>query len=137
MRYRRLSYRYTMVVAGGRAIPFEDPWRARRVNVILAQPRWRPDADVYETATMIAATIDLAGVEHDDLDVLLFQDALVIEGERRLPACEEDGVYHAAAIRQGPFRVEVPLPMPIDPDRVDAHYEKGLLRITLPKAGGG
>jgi HSP20 family molecular chaperone IbpA len=42
-------------------------------------------------------------------------------------------VYHAAGIRQGPFQVEVPLPAPVDPERVEARYEAGLLRISLAK----
>jgi len=42
-------------------------------------------------------------------------------------------VYHAAGIPQGLFRVELPLPARIDPDRVEARYERGLLHVTLPK----
>ena len=45
-------------------------------------------------------------------------------------------MYHAAGIRQGPFRVELPLPAPVDPEHVETRYEHGLLRISLHKAGG-
>jgi HSP20 family protein len=58
---------------------------------------------------------------------------LVVEGRRRLPSCQEGAVYHAAGIRQGPFRVELALPAPVDAERVEARYDRGLLRITLPK----
>jgi HSP20 family molecular chaperone IbpA len=44
-------------------------------------------------------------------------------------------VYQAAGIRQGPFRAEVPLPVPVDAERVEARYDRGLLSITLPKGG--
>ena len=77
--------------------------------------------------------VDLAGVEEDDLEVQLFEDMLVVEGRRRLPSCQEGAVYHAVGIRQGPFRVELPLPAPVDAERVEARYDRGLLRITLPK----
>jgi HSP20 family molecular chaperone IbpA len=43
-------------------------------------------------------------------------------------------VFHAAGVRQGPFRLELPLPAPVDPDGVEARYERGLLRIALRKA---
>jgi HSP20 family molecular chaperone IbpA len=43
------------------------------------------------------------------------------------------GTYHAAGVRQGPFRVELPLPAPVDGERVEALYDRGLLRISLPK----
>lgn len=100
---------------------------------LLVQGRWRPDADVYETATTVEIVVDLAGVGEDDFEVQFFEDVLVIEGRRQLPTCEEGALYHAAGIRQGPFRVELPLGAPVDPERVKARYERGLLYIALPK----
>ena len=132
MHYRRLSYRYTMVVRSGQTWPLGDIWQSDRLR-LLVQPRWRPDADTYETATTVEILVDLAGVEEDDLEVQLFEDVLVVEGRRQLPSCQEGAVYHAVGIRQGPFRVELPLPAPVDAERVEARYERGLLRITLPK----
>ena len=137
MRYRRLGYRYAVVLAsggmtsGGRALG--DPWRAGRLGVSLAQPSWCPPFDVYETQSSIAVTVELAGVDQEELDVLLFEDAVVVEGRRRLPPAEPGGIYHVAEVRQGPFRLELPLPARIDPERVDARYDQGLLRITFLK----
>jgi HSP20 family protein len=132
MRYRHLSYRYAMVVRSGQTWPFGDIWQSDRLR-LLVQARWRPDADTYETATTVEITVDLAGVEEDDFEVQLFEDALVVEGRRQLPSCREGAVYHAAGIRQGPFQLELPLPAPVDPERVEVRYERGLLRMTLSK----
>jgi HSP20 family protein len=135
MRYRHLRYRYTLLYSSGQPRQLGDVlWRAARMTTVMAQSHWHPDTDVSETPTAIAVTIDVAAVAEDDVEIQLFEDALVVEGQRRLPACEETAVYHAVAIRQGPFRVEVPLPVAVDPDRVEARYERGLLSITLPKA---
>lgn len=135
MRYRRLSYRYTMVTRSGPGWPLGDPWPGERLR-LLARVGWRPDTDISETATAVEVLVDLAGVEEDDFEVQLFQDALVVEGRRQLPSCREGAVYHTAGIRQGPFQVEVVLPAPVDAERVEARYERGLLRITLPKLPG-
>ena len=135
MRYRRLSYRYEMVVRSGQTYPFSDIWPSDRLR-LLVQPRWRPDADTYETASTVEIIVDLAGVDEDDFEVQLFEDALVVEGRRQLPSCHEGAVYHAASVRQGPFRLELPLAAPVDPERVEARYDRGLLRITLPKVVG-
>lgn len=135
MRYRRLSYRYAMMIRSGPAWAFGEVWPSDRLR-LLVQAHWRPDADTYETAGSIEIVVDLAGVEEDDVDVQLFEDALVVEGRRQLPACEEGAVYHAAGIRQGPFRLELPLPAPVDPERVEARYDRGLLRVTLAKRVG-
>jgi len=134
MRYRRLSYRYAMVVRPGRTWPLGEILQSDRLR-LLVRSRWRPDADTYETAATVEIIVDLAGVDEDDFEVQLFEDAVVLEGRRQLPTCQEGAVYQTAGIRQGPFQVELPLPAPVDPERVEAHYDRGLLRITLPKRG--
>jgi HSP20 family protein len=132
MRYRHSSYRYATVVRLGPAWPSDDLWLTDRLS-LLVQGRWRPDADTYETAATIEIIVDLAGVDEDAFEVQLFEDAVVIEGHRRLPSRPDVGTYHAAGVRQGPFRVELPLPAPVDGERVEALYDRGLLRISLPK----
>ena len=140
MRYRWLRYRYAVVLGSGPGAapgglrPIDETWRTGRAAPALAQTCWSPPTDVYETGTAVVVTVELAGVDEDELDVLLYEDALVVEGQRRLPTPDGAGVYHAAAIRQGRFRVELGLPAAIDPERADARYERGLLQITLPKA---
>jgi HSP20 family protein len=133
MRYRHVSYRYAVIATTallppvGATIP---------PGVPLAQPRWRPPADVYETPEAFVVTLELGGIDEEAIEVTVFEDALVVEGARRLP-CEEGARYHAASIRQGPFRFEVSLPLSIAPDAVEARYERGMLRIHLPRASGG
>ena len=136
MRYRHLQYRYTMVVTTAPQ-SVEEVWQLRRTGIVSAHPRWRPQADVYETAAAIVIMVELAGVEEDEMEVLLFEDALVVEGRRRIPGCEASGVYHLVGIRQGSFRLEVPLWAPIDPASVEARHERGLLCVRLPKLTGG
>ncbi len=132
MRYRRLSYRYETVVGSRHTWALGHLWQSDRLH-LLVHARWRPDADIYETSTAVEIVVDLAGVDEDDFEVQLFEDVLVVEGRRQLPACPERAMYHAAGIRQGPFRVELPLPAPVDSERVEARYDRGLLRVTLPK----
>jgi len=134
MRYRRLSYRYAVVMAAGRPRTLGEAWQRQPAGISMGHSFWRPPADVVETASEVIVLVELAGVDHEQLDVLLFEDALIVEGERRLPAYAA-GVYHAAEIRQGQVRLELPLPAPIDPEQVDARYERGLLEMRLVKRG--
>ena len=135
MRYRRLTYRYTVVTNRALAWPLAPPGWGRDLSTLL-QGRWRPDADVCETAGSIDIVVELAGVDERDVEIQLFADAVVVEGQRRLPACDQEAVYHAAAVRQGPFRLEVPLPAAVDAATVEATCDRGLLRISLRKAEG-
>src|SRR3954471_4999533 len=134
MRYRRLSYRYAVVMAAGRPRPFGEIVPRHPASISMGQPSWRPPADIVETATEVIVLVELAGVDHEQLDVLLFEDAVIVEGERRLPA-HAAGVYHAAEIRQGQVRLELALSAPIGPEKVDARYERGLLEMRLGKRG--
>ncbi|HXZ84984.1 MAG TPA: Hsp20/alpha crystallin family protein [Myxococcota bacterium] len=133
MRYRRLSYRYTSLTHHAIAWPLAL-WRREVFGSSFGLQQWRPDADVRESGSKIEIVVDLAGIEEDAIEVQLFDDALVVAGERRLSECDEGVVFHAAGVRQGPFRLELPLPAPVDPEGVDARYERGLLRIALRKA---
>lgn len=139
MRCRHLGIRYTMVLMAGQppVLGQEGWWAHRMPAAALAHSHWRPATDVVETVRAITVTVELAGVDEEDVAVLLFEDVLVVEGRRELPRCEEDGVYRVAAIRQGPFRIEVPLSVRIDPKGVVARCERGLVCIRLPKANGG
>ena len=133
MRYRRVSYRYGVILAPSHSLPRPDTWSAQSAAVTPAQPCWRPATDVVESPDAIHLTVELAGVDHEELEVLLFEDALIVEGQPRPPPLRPGNVYHAAEIRQGQFRLELPLPATIDPNRVEARYERGLLEMTLPK----
>ena len=134
MRYRRLSYRYAVTTRQAATWSFALR-RSEVTGLGFGRTHWRPDADVCETAGAIDVVVDLAGVDEDAIEVQLFDDALVVEGERHLAACDAGAVYHAAAVLQGPFRLELPLPAPVDPTGVEARYERGLLRIRIRKQG--
>jgi HSP20 family protein len=133
MRYRRIEYRYATVLASEQPGPIGGPWHGDRRDIRLAQTSWRPSADVFETADCIVVTVELAGVDPDDLDVVIFDDALVVEGQRHLPPDDPNGRFHGAEIRQGRFRLDVALPTAIDAERTSAESRRGLLEIRLPR----
>ncbi|GBD23521.1 Spore protein SP21 [bacterium HR29] len=129
MRYRRLTYTYTVTTS----LP---PWETFARPSVPPTHAWRPDADVFETREAYTVIVDLAGVTEDEVELLLYPNALVVQGARRPPRQEADGVYHVAGIRYGPFRLEVGFASAVVAERVTAHLERGMLRIELPKVGG-
>lgn len=133
MRYRRLSYRYAVVLTSDQISPFANLRLADPPGPRFAQNFWRPPADVCESENAFEVIVELAGVDQDEIEIALFEDAVIVEGRRRLSPAGSNGVYHVAEIRQGPFRLELALPAAIDQERVDARYDRGLLRITCPK----
>lgn len=134
MRYRRVSYRYTEVITQQSVRLFGDPW-GFLLRPTIARQEWKPPADLYETEEAYVVKVELAGVTEDDLDIILYEDALIVEGVRR---SESLGAarFHTAEIRYGPFRLEVAFPAPIDRERVAAQYDSGFLTLTVGKHKG-
>jgi HSP20 family protein len=94
---------------------------------------WRPHLEVYETAEALVVRAELAGVAADTLDVTLEEQLLLIRGQRRPAADEERRVYHRMDISYGPFVAEIFIPFPVEPERVGATYDDGILEVRLPK----
>jgi HSP20 family molecular chaperone IbpA len=82
---------------------------------------------------MVTIKIELAGLSEDDFEVTLYEDALIVSGERHDDSEQGEYLYHEAQIRYGPFRVEVLILSPFDREHVAARYQNGFLWVDLPK----
>ena len=104
-------------------------------HALTQQPgQWRPATDIHETPDAILVKMELAGMREEDIEVTLYEDALIVTGRREDDAAHDHEVYyHEAQIRYGPFRAEILLPAPIQRNGVEASYENGFLRVSLPK----
>ena len=91
-----------------------------------------PAVNLYAGRDGIALVAELPGVEPGDLEVHAHQDTLTIRGARR-PAAEDGRAYHRRERRGGAFTRTVQLPYRVDPDRVEARLEDGVLRLSLQR----
>lgn len=132
MRYRWVGYRYAEVVRDAGSQTLGDPWGGR-LSITLARPHWRPPADLYEVPEGLIVKVEVAGLSDEDFDLTLYDDALVIEGVRAWSLSTDAGRFHAVEVRYGPFRLELPLLIQVDRERVRARYDLGFLTVTLPK----
>ena len=95
-----------------------------------------PAVNVYASQDGIAVVAGLPGVEKDDLDIQAHRDTLTLRGTRR-PAAERPDSYHRQERRSGRFSRTLQLPYRIDPDRIEAQLENGVLRLSLPRPEEG
>jgi HSP20 family protein len=93
---------------------------------------WRPPTDVFETEDAFVVRVEIAGVEEDDFKIELDGRYLSIKGIR--PDLPERRAYHQMEIRFGEFSIDVELSSPVVAAAVEAVYNNGFLRVTLPKA---
>ena len=98
----------------------------------MRSPAWQPPTDVYEAEETIVVRVEIGGMREEDFSVELNGRILTIRGVRQdLP---ERRAYQQMEIRFGEFIIKVELPDYADPDRVQAVYSDGFLRVSLPKA---
>lgn len=138
MRYRLVTNRYTdgsqqQLERHYRQL-LQDALRQSQEAIIKHSVAWRPLADIHESAEMMTVKIELAGMSEEEIEVTLYEDALVVSGERHDDHEHKENLhYQEAQIRYGPFRFEVLIPSPIDREAIKARYENGFLWVDLPK----
>jgi HSP20 family protein len=94
-----------------------------------------PRVDVVETDSEVRVSAELPGLDDQDIEVSLSRDVLTIKGEKKQEREEKGRNYYRTERSYGSFQRSVPLPCEVDADKVDAVFQKGVLTITLPKAG--
>ncbi len=94
---------------------------------------WRPPLEVYEREDALVVCAEIAGMDEEQLQVVVDGAALSIRGVRPDRHSEERGCFHEAHIPYGAFAADVFVPFPVDPDRTVAEYQDGFLRIVLPR----
>jgi HSP20 family protein len=94
-----------------------------------------PKIDVAESKDAIDVTAELPGVEEKDVDVTLANGMVTVRGEKRTERDEQDKDknWHVVERSYGSFSRTIPLPFDPDPAKVEAQFDKGVLRIHLPK----
>ena len=93
-----------------------------------------PAVNIWTDENHVYAEADLPGLDVSKIDVTVTEgNKLTITGERALPTVE-----NAVWVRQerpaGTFTRQFELPVVVDADRVQAKYENGVLKLTLPKS---
>lgn len=93
-----------------------------------------PAVDVYQTDKAVVVEAPLAGVDPEKVEIAIENDMLTIEGSMEKTTEVDDKNYYRKEIRSGSFHRSVALPVAVKGDAAEAVFEKGMLRITLPKA---
>jgi HSP20 family protein len=96
---------------------------------------FEPPFDIYETEDKVVAMIGLPGYTPKDINLEMSPDSFTVTGERK--ALFEDP--KATAYRKswlasaGNFSISHTVPSEIDPNRVKAVFNNGVLQIEMPK----
>ncbi|UDY24517.1 Hsp20/alpha crystallin family protein [Nocardioides sp. Kera G14] len=117
-----------------RTDPFRDFDRlAREVlgNGTSTRPAVMP-IDAWREGEKLIVEFDLPGIAPDTLDVDVERNVLTVKAER--PARNGDWEMLASERPTGLFSRQLVLGDNLDLEQVDAHYEHGVLRLSIPVA---
>ena len=99
----------------------------------LAAGSFAPAVDVYEDEHNLVLKLEVPGVNEEDMNVSVENNTLTVSGERKFEKEEKEENFHRIERRYGSFSRTFRLPNTIDSEKVDAAYDKGILKITLAK----
>jgi HSP20 family protein len=98
--------------------------------------RWdafTPRVDVVEHDQEIEVSVELPGMDKDDIDVTLSKDTLTISGEKQDKKEDHGRNYYHVERSYGSFHRSIPLPARVNERGAEAAFKKGVLTISLPK----
>jgi HSP20 family protein len=98
-----------------------------------AEEAWMPEVDVFEKEDKVVVRTDLPGMRPEDIDVSVEGDVLTIKGHREEEKEVKEEDYYCSERATGEFLRTVRLPEGAAADQVEAHYENGVLEVTVPK----
>lgn len=108
------------------------PSATRNLKEMDAQ--WIPACDVEEADNHYLISVEMAGVPKDQVKVEFHDNQIVISGERQNETKRKGTGQWYSERRFGKFQRAFTLPAGIDPEKVEANHQDGVLRVYVPKA---
>jgi len=99
----------------------------------LTTSSFAPPVDVYEDEHNVSLKIEVPGIDEKDIDVRIENNVLTVHGERKFEKEEKEENFRRVERQYGSFTRTFTLPTTVDAEKVSANYDKGMLKIALPK----
>jgi len=112
---------------------FEDAFPYRGEEKELIASSWAPAVDIYEKENALVLTTEVPGIDEKDIEIKIEDNTLTLKGERKFEKETKEENYHRIERSYGSFHRSFTLPRYIDEDKINAEYENGVLKITMPK----
>jgi HSP20 family protein len=92
-----------------------------------------PSLEMHEQDGKVMINAELPGVEEKDIDISADDDMLTISGEKRSEFEDRQKGSYRSERSFGRFSRSVRLPFAIDPAKVDARFDKGVLKLAIER----
>jgi HSP20 family protein len=98
-----------------------------------ATNRWMPAMDLIEAEGHFVLKADLPGLTEGDVSIEVQDNALTVSGERKAEHEERQRGWYRVERSFGRFSRSLTLPDGVDPEGIQATFDKGVLEIRIPK----
>jgi HSP20 family protein len=95
--------------------------------------RWIPAMDLVEHDDNFVLRADLPGLTEDDVKIEVEDNVLTVSGERKFEHEDRKDGFYRLERASGAFRRSLTLPEGVDPEKIDASFEHGVLEVRVPK----
>jgi HSP20 family protein len=112
---------------------FEDVFTGQSEGKELAASTWAPAVDIFETENDLVMTAEVPGIDEKDIEIKIEDNTLILKGARKFEKETKEENYHRIERSYGSFYRAFTLPNSIDPEKIQAEHENGVLKITMPK----
>jgi HSP20 family protein len=114
---------------------FRDSYNEASRDESLTTSSFAPAVDVYEDEHQVTLKLEVPGIDEDekDIDVRVENNTLTVHGERKIEKEEKEENFRRVERHYGTFTRTFTLPQTVDTETVSATYDKGVLKIALPK----
>lgn len=92
-----------------------------------------PAVDVIEKGDSVRVRCDMPGISKEDLDLSLARNVLTIKGEKKPEKKKENSKSYRNETWSGSFQRTISLPDSVDPEKVEANLQDGVLEISIAK----
>jgi len=90
--------------------------------------------DIGETEDDYVIKASLPGIKPEDVQITIHGETLTIRGESKTEEEKKGQTWHLRERRSGSYQRSVALASPVNADKAQAHFDHGVLTLTLPKA---
>lgn len=114
---------------------FVEPWGAIEPKDLRSEG-WLPAIDMSETDIGVTVRAEIPGIPVKDLDISISGNTLSISGEKEEKQEKKQENFYHCERRFGSFRRVIELPETVDPDKVTAESDNGVVTIHVAKKPG-
>ena len=90
-------------------------------------------SDVIEAEDAVEVTVELPGMDRDDIELTIADDGLVVRGEKKVERQDDKRGYYLSERTYGAIYRHLPMPSGVDIEKAEASFRNGVLTVRIPR----